>query len=114
LRQPISRADIAAIRGVEVDGVIKTLLERDLITIVGKSDAPGRPMLYGTTQKFLEHFGLRDIDDMPKAAELRLQAAALKTAEQRAEEAKAKEAASGTNEALASNEGQTSTTPQQD
>ena len=124
LRQPISRADIAAIRGVEVDGVIKTLLERDLITIVGKSDAPGRPMLYGTTQKFLEHFGLRDIDDMPKAAELRLQAAALKTAEQRAasaaakamadEEAKAKEAASGTNGALASNEGQTSTTPQQD
>jgi segregation and condensation protein B len=88
LRQPISRADIAAIRGVEVDGVVKTLLERDLITIVGKSDAPGRPMLYGTTQKFLEHFGLRDIDDMPKAAELRLQAAALKTAEQKAEEAK--------------------------
>jgi segregation and condensation protein B len=89
LRQPISRADIAAIRGVEVDGVIKTLLERDMITIVGKSDAPGRPMLYGTTQKFLEHFGLRDIDDMPKAAELRLQAAALKTAEQKTEEAQA-------------------------
>ena len=112
LRQPISRADIAAIRGVEVDGVVKTLLERDLITIVGKSDAPGRPMLYGTTQKFLEHFGLRDIDDMPKAAELRLQAAALKTAEQRAADAKAKEAASGTNEAVASNEGQTPATPQ--
>jgi segregation and condensation protein B len=90
LRQPISRADIAAIRGVEVDGVVKTLLERDLITIVGKSEAPGRPMLYGTTQKFLEHFGLRDIDDMPKAAELRLQAAALKTAEQKVEEAQAK------------------------
>jgi len=86
LRQPICRADIAAIRGVEVDGVIKTLLERDLITIVGKSEAPGRPMLYGTTQKFLEHFGLRDLDDMPKAAELRLQAAALKTAEQKVEE----------------------------
>jgi segregation and condensation protein B len=105
LRQPISRADIAAIRGVEVDGVIKTLLERDMITIVGKSDAPGRPMLYGTTQKFLEHFGLRDIDDMPKAAELRLQAAALKTAEQKTEEAKAKETdamASGTEAAPAS------------
>jgi segregation and condensation protein B len=114
LRQPIARADIAGIRGVEVDGVIKTLLERDLITIVGKSDAPGRPMLYGTTQKFLEHFGLRDIDDMPKAAELRLQAAALKTAEEKAAEAKAKEAASGTTEALASNEGQTASTPQQD
>ena len=83
LRQPISRADIAGIRGVEVDGVIKTLLERDLITITGKSDAPGHPMLYGTTQKFLEHFGLRGLDDMPKAAELRLQAAALKTAEEK-------------------------------
>ena len=83
LRQPISRADIAAIRGVEVDGVIKTLLERDLITVVGKSDAPGRPMLYGTTERFLEHFGLRSLDDMPKAAELRLQAAALKTAEEK-------------------------------
>ena len=81
LRQPISRADIAAIRGVEVDGVIKTLLERDLITIVGRSDVPGKPLLYGTTQRFLEHFGLRSVDDMPKAAELRVQAAALKTAE---------------------------------
>ena len=86
LRQPISRADIAGIRGVEVDGVIKTLLERDLITIVGRNDnIPGRPLLYGTTQRFLEHFGLRDIDDMPKSAELKLQAAALRTAEQKTE-----------------------------
>jgi len=85
LRQPISRADIAGIRGVEVDGVIRTLLERDLITITGKSDTPGRPMLYGTTQKFLEHFGLSNLDAMPKAAELRLQAAALKTAEEKVE-----------------------------
>ncbi|MDW8343023.1 MAG: SMC-Scp complex subunit ScpB [Verrucomicrobiae bacterium] len=84
LRQPIARADIAAIRGVEVDGVLKTLLERDLITIVGKSDAPGHPMLYGTTQKFLEHFGLRSLDDMPKAAELRQQAAMLRSSENRA------------------------------
>src|SRR6266478_7710442 len=84
LRQPLSRADIAAIRGVEVDGVIKTLLERDLITITGRSDVPGKPLLYGTTQKFLEHFGLKNLDDMPKAAELRLQAAALKTAEEKA------------------------------
>jgi segregation and condensation protein B len=83
LRQPISRADIAAIRGVEVDGVVKTLLERDLITIVGRSDVPGKPLLYGTTQRFLEHFGLRGLDDMPKSAELRLQAAALKTAEEK-------------------------------
>ena len=121
LRQPICRADIAAIRGVEVDGVIKTLLEHDLITIVGKSEAPGRPMLYGTTQKFLEHFGLRDLDDMPKAAELRLQAAALKTAEQQAQEAKKTDAvASGTEAAeptaeattTTPDEGQTPTAPQ--
>ncbi len=85
LRQPISRADIAAIRGVEVDGVVKTLLERDLITIVGRSDVPGKPLLYGTTQRFLEHFGLRGLDDIPKAAELRLQAAVLRTAEVKAE-----------------------------
>ncbi len=111
LRQPISRADIAAIRGVEVDGVIKTLLERDMITIVGKSEAPGRPMLYGTTQKFLEHFGLRDIDDMPKAAELRLQAAALKTAEQKAEEAQAKEAVTNAT-TTTPDDGQTPETPQ--
>ena len=91
LRQPIARADIAAIRGVEVDGVIKTLLEHDLITIVGRSEVPGKPMLYGTTAKFLEHFGLRSLDDMPKAAELRLQAAALKTAEEKAAKGKAAE-----------------------
>ncbi|HUJ10735.1 MAG TPA: SMC-Scp complex subunit ScpB [Verrucomicrobiae bacterium] len=120
LRQPISRADIAAIRGVEVDGVIKTLLERDLITITGKSDAPGRPMLYGTTQKFLEHFGLRSLDDMPKAAELRLQAAALKTAEDKqagvvaAVPAAEKKETSGTDVTTTADEGQAPTTPQQD
>lgn len=85
LRQPISRADVAGIRGVEVDGVIRSLLERDLITITGRSDAPGKPLLYGTTQRFLEHFGLRNLDDMPKAMELRAQAAALKTAEAKAQ-----------------------------
>jgi len=91
LRQPISRADIASIRGVEVDGVIKTLLERDLITITGRSDVPGKPLLYGTTQRFLEHFGLASLEDMPKAQELRLQAAALKTAEAKAEQSPARE-----------------------
>lgn len=81
LRQPISRAEIAAIRGVEVDGVVKMLLERDLITIVGRSNNPGKALLYGTTPKFLEHFGLKSIDDMPKAEELRLQAASLRASE---------------------------------
>ncbi len=120
LRQPISRADIAAIRGVEVDGVIKTLLERDLITIVGRSDVPGKPMLYGTTQRFLEHFGLRSVDDMPKAAELRVQAAALKAREQSVEAAvpggspcpAAETAAPTTRADENKNEGQTSTTAQ--
>ncbi len=117
LRQPISRADIAAIRGVEVDGVIKTLLERDLITITGRSDVPGKPLLYGTTQKFLEHFGLKSLDDMPKAAELRLQAQALKSAEEKtvAEASASAEAhASATEDAKNENEGQTPTAPQQD
>jgi segregation and condensation protein B len=104
LRQPISRADIAAIRGVEVDGVIKTLLERDLITIVGRSEVPGKPLLYGTTQRFLEHFGLPSLEDMPKAQELRLQAAALKTAEAKVE----------TTAAPKENEGQATANPQQD
>jgi segregation and condensation protein B len=114
LRQPICRADIAAIRGVEVDGVIKTLLERDLITITGKSDAPGHPMLYGTTQKFLEHFGLRSLDDMPKAAELRLQAAALKTAEEKTVAEASASAEAHTSATEKTDEGQTTATPQQD
>ena len=108
LRQPISRADIAAIRGVEVDGVIRTLLERDLITIAGRAEnVPGKPLQYGTTPRFLEHFGLRSLDDMPKAAELRLQAAALKVAEQQAET----QAAAAT--PVESNEGQATAPAQQ-
>ena len=116
LRQPIARADIAAIRGVEVDGVIKTLLERDLITIVGRNDRiPGRPLLYGTTPRFLEHFGLRHLDDMPKATELRLQAAALGTIEQKAEpRAETTPNASGVASPEPIDEGQTTTPAQQD
>lgn len=115
LRQPISRADVAGIRGVEVDGVIRSLLERDLITITGRSEAPGRPLLYGTTQRFLEHFGLRNLDDMPKATELRAQAAALQTAEAKATVAPAElpltpELTMPT--PGPENEGQTPTTPQ--
>jgi len=107
LRQPISRADIAGIRGVEVDGVVKTLLERDLITIVGRSNVPGKPLLYGTTQRFLEHFGLRGLDDMPKAAELRLQAAALRTAEVKT----GHEVGGATDEAPVSAQGEATTQP---
>lgn len=63
-RQPITRADIEAVRGVNVDHIIRLLMEMQLIKIVGRSDLPGRPFLYGTTRFFLEHFGLRDLKDL--------------------------------------------------
>lgn len=70
-RQPIIRADIEAVRGVAVDGVMQTLSDRGLIRIAGRSEVPGRPLLYTTTQAFLDHFGLRALDELPNAAELR-------------------------------------------
>jgi segregation and condensation protein B len=70
-RQPITRADIEAVRGVAVDGVLQNLMERGLLKISGRAEVPGRPLLYETTQFFLEHFGLRDLDELPNAEELR-------------------------------------------
>jgi len=70
-RQPITRADIEVVRGVNVDGVMQTLLERGVIRITGRAEVPGRPLLYGTTEFFLEHFGLRSLDELPNCAELR-------------------------------------------
>ena len=70
-RQPITRADVEAVRGVAVDGVLQSLMERGLVKIAGRADVPGRPLLYETTQFFLEHFGLRDLDELPNAEELR-------------------------------------------
>jgi segregation and condensation protein B len=70
-RQPITRADIEAVRGVSVDGVLQNLMERGLVKIGGRAEVPGRPLLYETTQFFLEHFGLRDLDELPNAEELR-------------------------------------------
>jgi segregation and condensation protein B len=64
--QPITQPEIDALRGVNSGGVIKTLLERELIREVGRKDAPGRPILYRTTEHFLEHFGLADLTDLPK------------------------------------------------
>lgn len=64
-RQPVTRADIEFIRGVNVDAALKTLLEKNLVKIAGKKDVPGRPLLYGTTKEFLEHFGLNSIEDLP-------------------------------------------------
>jgi segregation and condensation protein B len=70
-RQPITRADVEAVRGVAVDGVLQSLMERGLVKIGGRAEVPGRPLLYETTQFFLEHFGLRDLDELPNAVELR-------------------------------------------
>jgi segregation and condensation protein B len=70
-RQPITRADVEAVRGVAVDGVLQSLMERGLVKIAGRAEVPGRPLLYETTQFFLEHFGLRDLNELPNAEELR-------------------------------------------
>lgn len=69
-RQPISRAELEGVRGVAVDHVIRMLMEMQLIRIVGRSELPGRPMLYGTTALFLEHFGLKDVKELPGINEL--------------------------------------------
>jgi segregation and condensation protein B len=70
-RQPITKADVEAIRGVTVDGVMQKLLEAGLVKITGRADIPGRPLLYVTTQHFMEHFGLKNLDELPNASELR-------------------------------------------
>jgi segregation and condensation protein B len=68
-KQPITRAEVEAIRGVNVDGVVRTLLDKNLIEIKGRKDCPGRPLLYGTTNTFLLRFGLKDIDSLPPLKE---------------------------------------------
>jgi segregation and condensation protein B len=70
-RQPVTRADIEAVRGVAVDGVLQNLMERGLVKISGRAELPGRPLLYETTGFFLEHFGLRNLEELPNAQELR-------------------------------------------
>ena len=70
-RQPMARAEIESVRGVAVDGVLATLLERKVIRIAGRSEQPGRPLLYETTPLFLELFGLKNLDELPNADELR-------------------------------------------
>jgi segregation and condensation protein B len=64
-RQPISRPEIEQLRGVGTESVLTHLLERRLLRVVGRKSTPGRPVLYGTTREFLEHFGLRDLEDLP-------------------------------------------------
>jgi segregation and condensation protein B len=70
-RQPITRAGVEAVRGVSVDAMVQQLLDRGLIKIEGRAELPGRPLLYGTTDAFLDHFGVRTLDDLPNSAELR-------------------------------------------
>jgi segregation and condensation protein B len=70
-RQPVTRADIEAVRGVAVDGMVSMLLERGLVRIAGRAEVPGRPLLYETTEYFMEHFGLKSLDELPNSSELR-------------------------------------------
>lgn len=69
-KQPLIKAEVEQIRGANSDGVVKNLLDRRLIKIVGKKEAPGKPMLYGTTKEFLQYFGLKDITELPTLKEL--------------------------------------------
>lgn len=71
-KQPIIRAEIEAIRGVQSGQMIRTLIEKGLAKIAGRDEVLGRPFLYGTTKKFLEHFGLKSIKDLPKIEELEM------------------------------------------
>jgi len=70
-KQPLVRSEIEEIRGVETSGVLRTLLERKLVRIVGRKEVPGRPIMYGTTKFFLEHFGLNDLSQLPPLREFK-------------------------------------------
>lgn len=69
-RQPVGRAEVEEIRGVGAGGVLRTLLDRNLIEVVGRGEGLGRPLLYGTTRYFLEHFGFQSLGDLPQSEEL--------------------------------------------
>lgn len=70
-RQPLVKAEIDRIRGVDAGGTLKGLLEKKLVRIVGRKDVPGKPLLYGTTRRFLEVFGLKDLSELPTLRELK-------------------------------------------
>ncbi|MBD3181736.1 SMC-Scp complex subunit ScpB [Candidatus Poribacteria bacterium] len=69
-RQPATRAEVEEIRGVNSDSVLRTLQERNLIEVIGRKQAPGKPMIYGTTEDFLMHFGLKDLSELPSIDEI--------------------------------------------
>ena len=70
-RQPVVKAEVDQVRGVDVGGVLRGLLERKLVRIVGRKDVPGKPILYGTTKKFLEVFNLKDLSELPTLREMK-------------------------------------------
>lgn len=69
-KQPVMKSEVEAVRGVGCDYTIQKLLEKELVEIVGRSDGPGRPLLYGTSEKFMDYFGLKSIQDLPKLKEV--------------------------------------------
>ncbi len=73
-KQPIIKAEVEQIRSVNSDGVIKTLLDKKLIKIIGRKEAPGRPLLYGTTKEFLQYFGLKDLTELPTLKDIEREA----------------------------------------
>jgi segregation and condensation protein B len=75
-RQPLTKAEVEELRGVNADGVLKALLDKHLIRIVGKKEAPGKPILYGTTREFLQYFGLNDLTELPTLKDMEREDAA--------------------------------------
>ncbi len=98
-RQPVVHSEIEAVRGVAVDQIIRNLLDLQLIRVVGRSELPGRPWLFGTTQKFLEHFGIKSLNDLPGIEELRrLEAEQIKKQEKEKKDAETVAAAEASEE----------------
>ncbi len=71
-KQPVSKSDLEKIRGVNCDYALQKLLEKELVSIMGRSDGPGRPLLYGTSPRFMDYFGLKSMEDLPKPKEFKL------------------------------------------
>lgn len=71
-KQPVTKSDVEGIRGVNCDYTVQKLLEKDLVSIIGRAEGPGRPLLYGTSEKFMDYFGIKDIDSLPKLKDLKV------------------------------------------
>lgn len=87
-KQPLTRSEIELLRNVNVDGVMKSLLDKNLIRISGRKKAPGRPCVYGTTRQFLEHFGLKSLEDLPEIEDFSAMAQKKELVDTEAEEEK--------------------------